>query len=217
MRNPGAGQAPTLAERARALNAAARRGHARAQSLPALILMTDARRLPDPAAAIRRLPRGAAVILRHPEARARAALAIALLPLCRRRGVRLLIAADAALARRLRADGVHLPEAMLGRARLGPRPRRWLVTAAAHGARGLRAAAGAGADAVLLAPVFRTPSHPEVPPLGVLRFAALVRAARLPVYALGGIDALAAARLRGSGAVGIAAIGALAPPGLETA
>jgi thiamine monophosphate synthase len=43
-----------------------------------------------------------------------------------------------------------------------------------------------------------------------VRFARLVHEARVPVYALGGIDERGAARLRGSGACGIAALGAIA-------
>ena len=50
----------------------------------------------------------------------------------------------------------------------------------------------AGADAAVLGPVFASASHPAAPSLGASRFAALVRASPLPVYALGGIDAAAA-------------------------
>jgi thiamine monophosphate synthase len=53
--------------------------------------------------------------------------------------------------------------------------------------------------------------------LGALRFAALVRGARPAVYALGGIDGAGARRLKDSGAVGIAAIGALTPPERQAA
>ena len=66
-------------------------------------------------------------------------------------------------------------------------------------------------DAAVLGPVFASASHPAAPSLGASRFAALVRASPLPVYALGGIDAAAAQRIARSGAVGIAAIGALTP------
>ena len=77
--------------------------------------------------------------------------------------------------------------------------------------RPLRAAASAGADAALLAPVFATASHPDARALGPHRFAALSRQSRLPVYALGGIDRDRAQLLQGTGAVGIAGIGGLIP------
>ena len=95
-----------LARAARALNAACSR-----RDLPALILMTDQARVPDPAAAARALPRGSAVILRHTEAKARAALACELIEIAHASGLILLIAADAPLAAEIGAHGLHLPEA----------------------------------------------------------------------------------------------------------
>jgi len=197
---------PTVANQARRLN----RRHPAARRLPALALMTDARRLPDPGPAAARLPAGSLVIFRHYEAPDRRAKLAALARICRRRRLRLLVAGDIGLARAARAVGVHLPEALVPRGRIRrPRP-GWLVTAAAHSAVALQRARAAGVDAVLLAPVFPTRSHPGAPALGPLRFARLARASRLPVYALGGIDAGNARRLAGCGAVGVAAIGALA-------
>ena len=179
--------------------------------MPPLILMTDAARMPEPAPFVAALPAGSAVILRHYEIGDREPLAKALVRLCRARGLKLLIAADVRLAHAVGADGIHLPEALVrcdptqARARRGP---GWIVTAAAHGPRALRQAWRAGADAVLLAPVFATASHPGRMALGPLRFAALCRASPIPVYALGGVTAENAKRLAHSGAAGIAAIGA---------
>lgn len=197
---------PTLADVARCVKRPPAAAH-----LPRLILMTDSVRLPDPLAAVVRLPRRSAVILREPDPARRAALVRRLLPCCRHRRIRLLVAADARLA--AIADGLHLPEAMLRRG-YGRRPARRkeaLLTAAAHSPLAIRLAAARKVDAVLLAPVFATASHPGGPAIGPLRFARLVRNSPLPVYALGGIDAASARRLRGSGAAGFAAIGALAP------
>ena len=176
--------------------------------LPPLILMTDAARLPDPLATAARLPAGAAVILRDYDAPGRVALAAALSALCRARRLRLLVAADAELAARVGADGLHLPEGLVPRM---PRrwPRDWLITAAAHSPAALRRAWRAGADAALLSPVFATASHPNAPTLGVLRFAAWANEAPLPVYALGGINADTARRLIDSRAVGLAGIGGM--------
>jgi thiamine-phosphate pyrophosphorylase len=172
--------------------------------------MTDLTRVPDPLAAARRLPRGAAVILRDRDAPARAAMAAALAKIARRRGLCLLVAGDGALAARVGAGGLHLPEAEVS---LAPRWRRrrpdWLILAAAHSAAALRRAARARVDAVLLSPAFPTESHPGAPALGPHRFHALATRAGLPVYALGGIDARTVRRLP-PGPVGIAAIGALA-------
>ena len=196
----------TLAELALELNLAA------APGLPPLILVSDERRLPDPLPAAAALPRGSGVILRHYGAPERHALASAMARLCRARGLILLVAGDGGLAARVGAHGLHLPEALAARATAWRRRRPdWLITAAAHGLPGLERAGRAGADAALLAPVFATLSHPEARALGISRFARLVHASPLPVYALGGVDGANATRLRGTGAAGIAAIGALLP------
>jgi thiamine-phosphate pyrophosphorylase len=180
-----------------------------------LILMTDSERLPDPVMAIRHLPRDSAVIIRELDDETRAGLARRVKPLCRCRGIRLLIANDWRLARSIGADGLHLSEASVRRAtrRSGViRPPGWIVTAAAHTRAAVRLSAGLGVDAVLLSPVFATKSHPGAQTIGPLRFARWVRESPIPVYALGGIDPQSARRLRGSGALGFAAIGGLVPP-----
>lgn len=200
----------TLAELSRRLKPAVHR-----PSLPPLILMTDRRRLANPIPVVETLPPGNAVILRHYGDPEREALACRLATVCRALGLRLLIAEDVSLAARVRAHGIHLPET---RTRRPPRSwrtfghREWLVTAAAHSRAAIMRAARAGADAVLLSPVFPTKSHPGAATIGPLRFAAWVRESPLPVYALGGISIESARRLSSSGAAGFAGIGGFAQP-----
>ena len=182
--------------------------------LPSLLLMTDEVRLADPLSAARALPAGSGIILRHYAAPERTALARQLAAIARRRGLVLLVGEDPALARRVGAHGVHLPERTIGRAGAVRWQRDWLITTAAHSPAALRAAAAAGADAALLSPVFATASHPDFRALGPQRFAALAKASPLPVYALGGIDSARARLLLSSGAVGIAGIGGLIPEDL---
>ncbi|HJN21552.1 MAG: thiamine phosphate synthase [Alphaproteobacteria bacterium] len=189
----------TVANWARRLNS--RHG----SGLPPLILIVDRKRLADPLTAAAHLPAGSAVLLRDYDAPDRAHLAKALARLCRRQRLTLLIGDDARLAASLGA-GVHLPQGLVARARR----QRDMVTAAAHDRAALVRAARAGATACLISPVFATASHPGAHALGPVRFANLVRQARLPVYALGGISDRTATRLWGSGACGIAALGALA-------
>jgi thiamine-phosphate pyrophosphorylase len=203
----------TLAEVANQLNSRQARTAGKKRPLPPLLLMSDAARLPDPCAAAARLPAGSGVILRHYDDPARDALARALADIARQRALVLLIGRDSALAERVGAAGVHLPESELGWvARVRRRP-SWLVTVAAHSLAALNKAERAGADAALLSPVFETASHPGARTLGPYQFATLSRRAKLPVYALGGINEINAALLLGSAAIGIAAIGALLPRG----
>ena len=204
----------TLAKQARKLNCAA--VHARRRDgtrLPALIMITDSKRLKDPRAAMRRLPRGSIVILRDYERADRETLARRLLRTCRRRGLLLLVAGSGELAARVRADGVHFPEGLARRAQAW-RVRRpaWLITVAAHSLAAIRRARRFGADAALLSPAFPTESHPGAPSLGILRFSRLAHSDGLPVYALGGVTTDTARRLTGSGATGIAAIGVFTAP-----
>jgi thiamine-phosphate pyrophosphorylase len=172
--------------------------------------MTDSQRLPNPLAAVASLPAGGAVILRHYGAPGRQDLARELAALCRRRRIRLLIGGDARLAYAVGADGLHLPEWQVRR---GPgrwrrwRPPGWIVTAAAHSPASLFRAAGAGADAALLSPVFATASHPGAGTLGALKFTAWCQLSPLPVYALGGISAANIDRLKDCGSIGFAGIG----------
>lgn len=188
-------------------------------ALPRVVLMTDDRRLPDPRAAVCGLPRGAGVVFRHygwPAAE-RERLGRALRALARARGLVFLVGCDGALATRLGADGLHLPEAMLARAAGWRRCRPgWLITGAVHGARALAAAARLRLDGVLLSPVWPSASHPGVAPLGPLRFAALAARAPTPVLALGGMDGGRLRRLAPARVHGFAAIAALSGHGAST-
>jgi len=178
--------------------------------LPRLIAMTDPDRESDPVALIERLPAAAAVIFRHYGNPDRDHLAAVGMAAANRRGVYFLVADDVRLAGRIGADGVHFPEHRIRRRdrRVGTALSRFpLVTAAAHSRRAALAAEWAGVDAVILSPVFPTPSHPERAAMGPLRFALAAFDMRVPVYALGGVKAANAGRLAAAGAYGLAGIG----------
>lgn len=106
-----------------------------------------------------------------------------------------MLAGPPALARRWRADGAHgrFPHRTVGLIRTAPVHDR-------------REMARAGpADLLFLSPIFATRSHPGGRTLGRFGFMRLARAARLPVVALGGMDA---ARWRTLDTYGWAAIDA---------
>jgi thiamine-phosphate pyrophosphorylase len=193
-------------ERRKLASAAARLNavHAKAGLLPPLVLMTDDERLPDPLAAARALPKGSMVVVRARHAARRIKLAHGLREL--KDTLVILIASDAALAVEAGADGLHLPEAAASEAsRWRARHPRWIITAAAHSERAVRNARDV--DALFLSPVFATGSHEGRAALGATRANSIARHARVPVYALGGIDARNARLLHGF--VGIAAVSAL--------
>ncbi len=203
-----AGDLARLQRIGRTLSRCAVRRKGAKHALPPLILVTDPVRTPDPAALAARLPRGSGVIYRAFGAPDAAEVAARLAAICRRRGLILLIGADAV---RARGVGVHLPQRLAHRA--GPLKRARpgvMVTAAAHGLPALIAARRAGADAALLSAAFPSRSPSAGPPLGPVRFAALVRQGGLPAYALGGVTARTAPRLLRSGAAGLAMVEGLA-------
>lgn len=138
-------------------------------------------------------------------------LARELRSLTRDAGVQLLINGEIELARASGADGVHLPEAgpsprpcSTARAQLGAAA---LVGVSCHDPAGLTRAAQGGASYATLSPVFHSPGKGT--PLGLPRFADWTLTARLPVFALGGVNAASAAALKRAGASGLAVIGAV--------
>ena len=171
-----------------------------------LIYMTDPERSPNVLETIAGLPRHCMVIFRHYEDPDRRQLARRVAALCRRRGLTLLVAADAGLAQQVGARGLHLPAHLCHRARALRRRPNWLLTAAAHSEAEIVRARRQDVDVILLSPVFRSGSHPQADLLGPCRFARLVRRAGLPVVALGGVNQRTMRRLRGSGHAGVAGI-----------
>ncbi|HEY3637423.1 MAG TPA: thiamine phosphate synthase [Rhizomicrobium sp.] len=196
--------------RAQLARAANRLRRAAQSPLPALVLLTDDERLPNPAAAIAALPRGSLVILRTRDTKRGIALAGMMARLIRERSLTWIIAGDPLLASQCDANGVHFPERNISSAAhwRALRP-DWLITCAAHSLRACCRAAQVGAHAALLAPVLSTTSHPGAPALGIVRARQIARQAPLPVYALGGVDALTAQQFVDSAFVGLAAIGGL--------
>lgn len=109
-------------------------------------------------------------------------------------------------ARAVGAAGIHLPgrwhAEQIGQARIVG-----MVSVGCHSVGEVAIARVAGADIALLSPVFRTESHPEARPLGVETLSAAAQAAgKIPVFALGGVNAENAASCIAAGAAGVAGI-----------
>jgi len=165
----------------------------REKTLPHLWLISDARNDAMLDAALARLPRGSGLIYRHYHLTDSLRLARfqALRRIARARGHIMILADSGLTAREWGADGIYgSPRALV------PRRAGLLHLATAHDLAEIGLAARLGAHAVLLSPVFPTRSHPGAPALGPVRFRLLARQCRLPVIALGGMDADAARALR---------------------
>jgi thiamine-phosphate pyrophosphorylase len=176
--------------------------------LPPLLFFTDPRRTPRPWGTAARLPEGAGVVFRHFGSEDARDAALRLRAVTAARGVLLLVGLDAALADAVGADGLHLPERRADSAPAfkAARP-HWLITGALHAGGSPDAP---GFDARVLSPVFPAGgASAATAALGVEAFRRCAAASPVPVYALGGVDAGNADELIGSGACGLAGVGAV--------
>lgn len=163
------------------------------RQLPAVWMFTDLR--VDVLAGLARLPKGSGIVFRHYGVPDRAALLARVAAIAKRRRLVLVIAG---LAHAVRGAGVH------------NRRGAGIVTFAAHDRAELVAARRAGADLVFVSPVFASRSHPGAGAIGRVRFGLLVRGAKVPVAALGGMTARRFRTLKPSGAVAWGGIDAFA-------
>jgi thiamine-phosphate pyrophosphorylase len=136
------------------------------------------------------------------------ALAGTLLRLARRHGARLSLHGEAELAKACGVDGVHLsagsdPAAarkLLGQGRL--------IGVSIHTVTEADALDAAAIDYAIAGPAFETPSKPGYgPEIGRKGLAEIATAARVPVLAIGGLNATRAAEVLAAGPVGIAVMG----------
>jgi thiamine-phosphate pyrophosphorylase len=116
------------------------------------------------------------------------------------------------------AHGVHLRGDSLPAARVRAIvPPGFLIGRSVHSVAEVQAVAAEGAvDYLLFGTVFPTSSKPGRPSAGTAMLAAAVRAATIPVLAVGGVRAETAGLIAGAGAAGAAAIGLFAEGPVES-
>lgn len=176
----------------------------RRQPLPRLWMMTDERLGDTLFSALESLPRGSGIVFRHYDLgpAERRKLFLRVRRLARAKGLLLMLAGPAQLADAWGAAGSH------GLATSRGSRRRLLRSASVHSPAELRAAERAGVDVIVVSPVFETRSHPGARALGPVRFGLMTRLSRIPVVALGGMNARRAQRLSGFAIWGWAGIDA---------
>jgi 8-oxo-dGTP diphosphatase len=127
------------------------------------------------------------------------------LPLCQKHQSVLLLNSGVEKALELQKNGVHLTSVDLLKLEKRPENLTWL-SASCHNLNELQHAEKIGVDFVVIAPVLKTRTHPEIEPLGWNVFSELVAACNLPVYALGGLKKSDLETAQSFGAQGISGI-----------
>jgi thiamine-phosphate pyrophosphorylase len=137
-------------------------------------------------------------------------LAKSLLPIVRRYDARLMLHGDAALAEACSVDGVHLSagsDPVAARKVLGTGK---LIGVSLHTVTEAEAIDPDVVNYAIAGPAFETPSKPGYgPEIGRKGLAEIARAARVPVLAIGGLNATRAAEVLASGPAGIAVMGGI--------
>ncbi len=193
---------------------------------PPLLLVTDRRQSRQPLEAIIAAALGAGcrwISLREKDLPPdeQILLARSFLPLAQANGAKLVMHADAALAARAGADGVHLAsggDPAAARALMGPER---MVGISIHTVPEAAAINPAQVDYVLAGPAFETASKPGYgPEIGRKGLAEIAQAARVPVLAIGGVNTARLGELIAAGAAGVAVMGGVmraADPAREVA
>ncbi len=182
------------------------------KNMPSLIFITDQSAQPYPEQIIDKLPEYAMVILRDYDHENRVELAEALAYMCKQKNIKFLVAGDIFLALRIKADGIHLPQFMISKlSTIKKENTDLIVSVSCHDIESANFAQQNGADLILVAPVFATKSHMNTfedanLTLGIEGLKRICDRSKIPVYALGGINAETAVSLECTGVAGIAAI-----------
>jgi thiamine-phosphate pyrophosphorylase len=137
-------------------------------------------------------------------------LAMTLLPIARQHGARLTLHGEAALAKSCGVDGVHLSagsDPAAARRLLGADK---LIGVSIHTVIEAEALDPAVIDYAVAGPAFETPSKPGYgPEIGRKGLAEIAAAARVPLLAIGGLNATRAAEVLAVGPAGIAVMGSV--------
>ncbi|NVO17910.1 MAG: thiamine phosphate synthase [Rhodoplanes sp.] len=180
---------------------------------PPLLVVTDRRQAARPLAdsldaAFAAGARWASIREKDLSKAEQAALAKQLLHVAERHGARLLLHGDPEVAKAAALAGVHLPagsDPQTARARLGEAA---LIGVSVHTPAEAARLDPAAVDYALAGPAFATASKPGYgPALEGAGLAAMVRAARVPVLAIGGITVESVPEILAAGVAGVAVMG----------
>ena len=113
------------------------------------------------------------------------ALIIRIKKILQHTNVKIIINSSLVLAYKYQLDGVHLNSKQLHE--LSHFPKDLLVGASCHSENDLKLAEEKNADFAVLGSVKKTLTHPDLEPMGWVRFNKLVNNSNLPIYSIGGM------------------------------
>ncbi len=132
------------------------------------------------------------------------------LALCHQYQAKLLINQHIKLAKKIKADGVHLTSKQLNSETIKT-CQNLLIAASCHSKDELEKAERLGVDFALLSPVYPTKTHPAAQSLGLNQFQTLIAHVNFPVYGLGGLSENDLSDIFQAGGQGIAGIRCFLP------
>jgi len=179
------------------------------KKIPKIILFTDDKNSINPITLAKYIPINWGLLIRNYKAINRNKIITEAANICKQRNIFFIIANDLNLAISVNASGIHLSETFIKNTCISPilyHTSKLILTTSIHNFYGLNLFTDFKPDAVFLSPLQRTPSHPNVKPLGLFRFLALAKKISIPTYALGGLDLKNYNRLTKFGISGIAGI-----------
>jgi 8-oxo-dGTP diphosphatase len=115
---------------------------------------------------------------------------------------RVMLNSDTELAYMLGADGVHLNSEQLHT--VSEKPINLIVSASCHNKKDINEAIRKQLDFIVLSPINKTPSHPEIDGMGWNWLGELLKKHNMPVYALGGMKRTDINKAFDNGAIGVA-------------
>lgn len=172
--------------------------------LPPMIFITDHNKITNINNVINNLPKNSMVIIRDYNIDNRENYAFSIANICRKCGIKFLVAGDVKLARKIGADGVHLPEYMISEAEKINDMQ--FISVSCHNIDAIKNVGKYRVNAILLSPVFPTTTHPNTNIINLDMFKIMAEDSQIPVYALGGINEKNIKNLVGIKIAGIAGI-----------
>jgi thiamine-phosphate pyrophosphorylase len=163
------------------------------------VFFTCSKKIPDIEKVIKNLPKKSVIIIREYDLdqKSREVFAEKIVTLARARDLKILVGKDFALAKKIKADGIHfsdfdkLPIQFFKKSSFA---KNFIFSFSCHSFKSVLRMPKLEADMIFIAPIFATTSHPNAKTIGLRNLAKITVKTKSSnyflskIYALGGID-----------------------------